>query len=183
VVCEERKAPAMPLLDLCLIRPRARAGEPPVQLGVPLLDEYLRFLCGRCRPNTVLAAAYDLKVFFTVVGKEPGQVRPADVLAFVTAQRSGRASIGATLTLVDDDWSGVSLPTVRFASDTTGWRLCRAGPSSSRSSRRSSPRCAATCSRSRACFDREAVGSDGSNASSPSRCAAYADKTCLLSSP
>jgi hypothetical protein len=36
-------------------------------LGVPLLDEYLRFLSGRCRPNTVLAVAYDLKVFFTVV--------------------------------------------------------------------------------------------------------------------
>jgi integrase/recombinase XerD len=31
----------------------------------------------------VLAAAYDLKVFFTVVGKPPGQVRPADVLAFI----------------------------------------------------------------------------------------------------
>jgi hypothetical protein len=27
-----------------------------------------------------------LKVFFTVVGKEPQEVRPADVLAFVTAQ-------------------------------------------------------------------------------------------------
>jgi hypothetical protein len=89
VVCEERKAPAMPLLDLCLIRSGARAGGSPVQLGVPLLDEYLRFLCGRCHPNTVLAAAYDLKVFFTVVGKEPSQVRPADVLGFVTAQRSG----------------------------------------------------------------------------------------------
>ena len=43
----------------------------------------------RRRPNTVLAAAYDLKVFFTVVGKPPDQVRPADVLAFITAQRTG----------------------------------------------------------------------------------------------
>jgi len=34
-----------------------------------LLDEYLDFLAGRCRPNTVLAVAFDLKVFFTVVGK------------------------------------------------------------------------------------------------------------------
>jgi hypothetical protein len=42
-----------------------------VRLGVPLLDEYLEFLAGRCRPNTVLAVAYDLKVFFTVVGKSP----------------------------------------------------------------------------------------------------------------
>jgi hypothetical protein len=32
---------------------------------------YLKFLAGRCRPNTVLAVAYDLKVFFTVVGKLP----------------------------------------------------------------------------------------------------------------
>jgi hypothetical protein len=40
-------------------------------IGVPLLDKYLEFLAGRCRPNTVLAVAYDLKVFFTVVGKPP----------------------------------------------------------------------------------------------------------------
>jgi hypothetical protein len=44
---------------------------------------------GRCRPNTVLAVAYDLKVFFTVIGKPPRRVRPADVLAFMTAQRNG----------------------------------------------------------------------------------------------
>ncbi len=60
-----------------------------VRLGVPLLDEYLEFLAGRCRPNRVLAVAYDLKVFFTVVAKPPGRVRPVDVLAFMTAQRAG----------------------------------------------------------------------------------------------
>jgi hypothetical protein len=37
----------------------------------------------------VLAVAYDLKVFFTVVGKPPRRVRPADVLAFMTAQHTG----------------------------------------------------------------------------------------------
>jgi peptidoglycan hydrolase-like protein with peptidoglycan-binding domain len=58
-------------------------------LDVPLLDDYLIFLAGRCRPNTVLATAYDLKVFFTVVGKEPADVVAADVLSFVTAQRTG----------------------------------------------------------------------------------------------
>jgi site-specific recombinase XerD len=58
-------------------------------LGVWLLDECLEFLAGRCRPNTVLAVAYDLKVFFTVVRKPPRQVRPVDVLAFMTAQRTG----------------------------------------------------------------------------------------------
>ena len=45
------------------------AGVPVVRLGMPLVDDYLEFLAGRCRPNTVLAAAYDLKVFFAVVGK------------------------------------------------------------------------------------------------------------------
>jgi hypothetical protein len=70
----------MRLLDVCLIDAHGRAGEPPALLGVPLLDEYLRFVSGRCRPNTVLAAAYDLKVFFTVVGKPPKDVQPTDVL-------------------------------------------------------------------------------------------------------
>ena len=60
-----------------------------MRLGVPLLDQYLEFLAGRCRPNTVLAVAYDLKVFFTVVKKTPRRVRAADVLAFMTVQRTG----------------------------------------------------------------------------------------------
>jgi hypothetical protein len=57
--------------------------------GVRLPDEYLEFLAGRCRPNTVAAVAYDLKVFFTVVGKPPRRVRLVDVLTFMTAQRTG----------------------------------------------------------------------------------------------
>ena len=91
-----------PLLDLCLIRTRARPGEPSIRLGVPVLDEYLAFVAGRCRPNTVLAVGYDLKVFFTVVGKPPLDVRPVDVLAFVTAQRTGQSSIGAVARPVDE---------------------------------------------------------------------------------
>jgi len=87
----------MRLLDLCLIDVHARTGEPPLRLGLPLLDDNLRFQAGRCRPNTVLAAAYDLKVFFSVVDKQPADVRPADVLAFVTAQRSGQPSIDGVL--------------------------------------------------------------------------------------
>jgi integrase len=59
---------------------------------MPLVDDYLEFMEGRCRPNTVLAAAYDLKVFFTVVAKAPAEVAPADVLGFITAQRTGRES-------------------------------------------------------------------------------------------
>ena len=64
---------------VCLIRSRNAAGELVARLGVLLLDEYLEFLGGRCRPNTVLVVAYDLKVFFTVVRKPPRQVRPAGV--------------------------------------------------------------------------------------------------------
>lgn len=60
-----------------------------MRLGVRVLDEHLEFLAGRCRPDTVLAVAYDLKVFFTVVKKTPHRVRPVDVLAFMTVQRAG----------------------------------------------------------------------------------------------
>ena len=48
-----------------------------MRLGEPLLDAYLEFVAARCRPNTVLAVAFDLKVFFTVVGKPPAEVTPA----------------------------------------------------------------------------------------------------------
>jgi hypothetical protein len=55
------------------------------------LDDDLEFLDGRCRPNTVPAAAYDLRVFFTVGAKAPEAVRTADVLGFITAKRTGRS--------------------------------------------------------------------------------------------
>ena len=53
----------MPAAVIRVIRSRDAAGELVVRLGVPLLDKYLEFVGGRCRPNTVLAVAYDLKVF------------------------------------------------------------------------------------------------------------------------
>ena len=56
---------------VALTRSSDDAGNVIARLGLPLTDEYLEFLAGRCRPNTVLAVAYDLKVFFTVVGKLP----------------------------------------------------------------------------------------------------------------
>lgn len=40
------------------------------RLGDPLLDEYLGFVAARARHNTVLAQAFDLKVFFSVVAKD-----------------------------------------------------------------------------------------------------------------
>ena len=47
----------MPTFAPCVIRSQGPAGDPVVRLGLPLLDDYLEFLAGRCRPNTVLAAA------------------------------------------------------------------------------------------------------------------------------
>jgi len=101
--------------ELCVVRARDRSGGLVVRLGVPQADVYLEFLGGRCRPNTVLAAAYDLKVFFTVVAKPPGEVRPGDVLAFITAQRTGRASAHGVLAPLDGESepAGVSSATVR----------------------------------------------------------------------
>ena len=100
--------------DPCLIRSRGPSGEGVVRLGAPLLDAYLEFLAGRCRPNTVLAAGYDLKVFFAVVAKAPGEVCPADVLGFITAQRTGRIGAGAVVQslAVDGEVGGVSTATV-----------------------------------------------------------------------
>ena len=61
------------------------------------------------RPNTVLATAYDLKVFFAVVGKAPGEVTSADVLEFVTVQCNG----GEGRLQVADSVGGVSTRSVR----------------------------------------------------------------------
>jgi hypothetical protein len=92
-----------------------RSGGLAAVIWVLLAEEYLEFLGGRCRPNTVRAAASDLKVFFTVVAKPSGQVRPADVLAFITAQRTGRSGGHGVLRPVDlgDEPGGVSAATVR----------------------------------------------------------------------
>ena len=103
----------MPRVTPYLIRSHDPFGGPSVRLGVPALDAYLEFLAGRCRPNTVLAAAFDLKVFFTVVDKAPEQVRPADVLGFMTAQRTGRPSAGEQLQPVVGQCAGVSARTLR----------------------------------------------------------------------
>src|SRR5215831_1915848 len=100
----------MPAADIRVMRSPSAAGDAVVRLGVPLLDEYLEFLGGRCRPNTVLAVAYDLKVFFTTVGKTPRRVRPADVLAFMTAQRGGGEG---RLRVAGPDAGGVSARTLR----------------------------------------------------------------------
>jgi hypothetical protein len=58
-----------------------------IRLGHPLLDDYLEFVAARGATNTWLATAYDLKVFFEVIGKEPTEVAAADVFAFLRGSR------------------------------------------------------------------------------------------------
>jgi site-specific recombinase XerD len=95
----------------CLVRSAASAEGVRVTLGDPLVDDYLEFVAARCRPNTVLATAYDLKVFFEVVGKEPARVSTADVFAFITAQRAPRR--GAGVVRLEDGEAGLSARTIK----------------------------------------------------------------------
>ncbi|HEY6278826.1 MAG TPA: tyrosine-type recombinase/integrase [Streptosporangiaceae bacterium] len=80
-----------------------------VRLGNDLLDDYLRFVAARCRPNTVLAAGFDLKVFFAFAGKEPAEVSTADVLEFITEQRAPRRG---NVVRIDDGEAGLSARTI-----------------------------------------------------------------------
>ena len=74
----------------CLVSSTSASGQVTVRVGHELIDDYLHFLSGRSRPNSVLAAGYDLKVFFAWSAKEPAEVRSKDVVNFVAAQRSPR---------------------------------------------------------------------------------------------
>jgi site-specific recombinase XerD len=82
-----------------------------VRLGHELVDDYLEFVAARARPNTVLAYAYDLKVFFDVVGKGPVEVTTVDVLGFITAQRAPRG--GKNVVRIADGEAGLSARTIR----------------------------------------------------------------------
>lgn len=98
-----------PRLTCC----QSPSGRVTVRLGVPLLDAYLEFLEGRCRPNSVLAAGFDLQVFFTVVPKPPALVTSADVLRLITAQRTGAPGAKAVAAVPEAAAGGVSTRTVR----------------------------------------------------------------------
>src|SRR5512135_2333609 len=64
----------------CLVQHRLGESGVVVRLGHELVDDYLRFVAARCRPNSVLAAGFDLKVFFAFVTKDPTAVTTGDVL-------------------------------------------------------------------------------------------------------
>ena len=80
-----------------------------ITLGHPLLDAYLEFVGARGAVNTWLATAYDLKVFFEVVGKEPAEVTSADVFAFLAAQRAPRRE---KVVRIEDGEAGLSARTI-----------------------------------------------------------------------
>ena len=80
-----------------------------ITLGHPLLDAYLEFVGARGAVNTWLATAYDLKVFFEVVGKEPAEVTSADVFAFLAVQRAPRRQ---NVVRLEDGEAGLSARTI-----------------------------------------------------------------------
>jgi len=65
-------------------------GRVTVSLGDALLDGYVEFVGARASVNTMLATAFDLKVFFTIVAKTPSAVTTADVFEFLRVQRLTR---------------------------------------------------------------------------------------------
>jgi integrase/recombinase XerD len=80
-------------------------------LGHPAVDAYLAFAGARLRLNSWLAVAFDLKVFFSLVPKEPAAVTTADVFAFLAAQRAPRH--GPTLVRLEDGERGLSARTLK----------------------------------------------------------------------
>jgi integrase/recombinase XerD len=49
----------------CLARSVSGSGQVRYRLSDRLVDRYLEFVAGRCRPNALRAVAFDLKVFVT----------------------------------------------------------------------------------------------------------------------
>ena len=91
----------------CLARFVSGSGQVRYRLGDGLVDRYLEFVAGRSRPNTLRAVAFDLKTFFTVVGKDPVEVTAADVFEFLAHQRGDRSVVRLA-----DRESGLSARTI-----------------------------------------------------------------------
>jgi len=83
------------------------SGRTRYSFGDPLLDRYLEFVAGRARPNTLRAVAFDLKAFFSVVEKDPEDVRAADIFEFLAHQRGDRSVVRLA-----DGESGLSARTI-----------------------------------------------------------------------
>jgi integrase/recombinase XerD len=69
----------------------------------------LELVRARARRNTLLATAFDLRVFFGVVDRDPLEVSTGDVFGFVRAQRQGSSKV----VRISDGASGLALSTIR----------------------------------------------------------------------
>jgi integrase len=107
----ERRIPLLSVIASGLVKEIVAGELRSVSLGHALLDDYLEFVAARARPNTLLAVAYDLKVFFTEIVKEPADTTTADILAFIKSQRAPRR--GATVVRLEDGEAGLSARTVK----------------------------------------------------------------------
>jgi len=117
----------------CLVRFVSGSGQVRYSLGERLVDRYLEFVAGRCRPDTLRAVAFDLKAFFAVTGQDPAAVTAAGVFEFLAAQRGDRRVVRLA-----DRESGLSARTIaRRLSSVSGLYAClvaggdtpvRAGP-------------------------------------------------------
>jgi integrase/recombinase XerD len=103
--------PLMSVMVPCLMKTVSGGQVRSIVLGHPLLDDYLEFVAARARPNTLIAVAYDLKVFFTVIVKQPADITTADVLTFIKAQRDPRRGTGVVR--LEDGEAGLSARTIK----------------------------------------------------------------------
>jgi integrase/recombinase XerD len=95
----------------CLLRTPREGGGQQIRIGHRLLDAYLDLVQARARPNTLLAVAYDLKVFFSAIVKDPVEVTAADVLEFIKAQREPRH--GDVVVRLEDGEAGLAARTIK----------------------------------------------------------------------
>ena len=93
---------------LKVVRSVDAAGRLKVRIGQPNVDEYLKFVAARARRETLLATAFDLKVFFSWADKRPAAVTTKDVVEFVADQRRGTEKVAS----IADGGSGLSARTV-----------------------------------------------------------------------
>ena len=91
-------------------------------MGERLVDRYLEFVGGRCRPNTLRAVAFDLNAFFTVISKDPVAVAAADVFEFLADQRGDR-----TVIRLADRGSGLSARTIARRLSSVSGLVCVPG--------------------------------------------------------
>jgi integrase len=82
-----------------------------ITIGHPLVDDYLVFVGARLRVNSWIAIGYDLKVFFSIVDKDPAAVTTADVFGFIKAQRAPRR--GLKVVRLEDGEAGLSARTIK----------------------------------------------------------------------